>query len=128
MVIIVFLSRLLKDKRVSDESFNRFLELKRGAAMHTLESLMLLPVSPHVLSLSHPRTLSLLSPLSPPLSLSRVLFVCLTLCTEVQLKLGFLFMYWVQCGVAVHSCSSMAPPSLSKPRLQLSYWSPPLLF
>ena len=28
-----------------DESFNRFLEMKRGAAMHTLESLMLLPVS-----------------------------------------------------------------------------------
>ena len=27
-----------------DESFNRFLELKRGAAMHTLESLLLLPV------------------------------------------------------------------------------------
>ena len=28
-----------------DESFNRFIEMKRGAAMHTLESLMLLPVS-----------------------------------------------------------------------------------
>ena len=40
-----FVSRLLKDKRASDESFNKFLELKRGAAMHTLESLMLLPVS-----------------------------------------------------------------------------------
>jgi len=28
-----------------DDSFNSFLEHKRGAAMHTLESLMLLPVS-----------------------------------------------------------------------------------
>ena len=37
--------RLLKDKRSMDSSFNQFLELKRGAAMHTLESLMLLPVS-----------------------------------------------------------------------------------
>ena len=37
--------RLLKDKRAMDESFNRFLDMKRGAAMHTLESLMLLPVS-----------------------------------------------------------------------------------
>ena len=36
--------KLLKDKRGVDESFNRFLEMKRGAAMHTLESLMLLPV------------------------------------------------------------------------------------
>jgi hypothetical protein len=45
-------SRLLKDKRASDESFNKFLELKRGAAMHTLESLMLLPVSGFYLSLS----------------------------------------------------------------------------
>ena len=41
-----FLCRLLKEKRMVDESFNRFLEMKRGAAMHTLESLMLLPVSP----------------------------------------------------------------------------------
>lgn len=38
------LCRLLKDKRGMDESFNKFLEMKRGAAMHTLESLMLLPV------------------------------------------------------------------------------------
>jgi len=37
--------RLLKDKRATDESFSKFLELKRGAARHTLESLMLLPVS-----------------------------------------------------------------------------------
>ena len=44
-VIDLLLLRLLKDKRLSDESFNKFLELKRGAAMHTLESLMLLPVS-----------------------------------------------------------------------------------
>lgn len=35
--------RLLKQKRM-DESFTRFLDIKRGAAMHTLESLMLLPV------------------------------------------------------------------------------------
>lgn len=41
----LFVCRLLKDKRALDESFNRFLEMKRGAAMHTLESLMLLPVS-----------------------------------------------------------------------------------
>ena len=27
-----------------DESFSKFLDIKRGAAMHTLESLMLLPV------------------------------------------------------------------------------------
>ena len=40
-----FVCRLLKDKHVSDESFNKFLKLKRGAAMHTLESLMLLPVN-----------------------------------------------------------------------------------
>lgn len=37
--------RLLKDKRAVEGSFNQFLEMKRGAAMHTLESLMLLPVS-----------------------------------------------------------------------------------
>jgi len=43
--IVVLSYRLLKDKRVMDESFNSFLELKRGAARHTLESLMLLPVS-----------------------------------------------------------------------------------
>ncbi|XP_064404393.1 uncharacterized protein LOC135349721 isoform X2 [Halichondria panicea] len=36
--------KLLKDKRQMDDSFNSFLELRRGAAMHTLESLMLLPV------------------------------------------------------------------------------------
>jgi hypothetical protein len=35
--------RLLKQKR-KDESFSKFLDIKRGAAMHTLESLMLLPV------------------------------------------------------------------------------------
>jgi hypothetical protein len=35
--------RLLKDK-CRDEAFSRFLEMKRGAARHTLESLMLLPV------------------------------------------------------------------------------------
>ncbi len=45
--------RLLKDKRQMDDSFNSFLELRRGAAMHTLESLMLLPVS-HPLSPSSP--------------------------------------------------------------------------
>ncbi len=45
--------RLLKDKRQMDDSFNNFLELRRGAAMHTLESLMLLPVS-HPLSPSSP--------------------------------------------------------------------------
>ena len=45
IVLIFFCSRLLKDKRAMDESFNKFLEMKRGAAMHTLESLMLLPVS-----------------------------------------------------------------------------------
>lgn len=44
-VVLVILARLLKDKRAMDESFNRFIEMKRGAAMHTLESLMLLPVS-----------------------------------------------------------------------------------
>ncbi len=37
------LPRLLKQMR-TDESFNKFLNVKRGAAMHTLESLMLLPV------------------------------------------------------------------------------------
>ena len=39
------LHSLLKEKRRIDEAFNKLLELKRGAAMHTLESLMLLPVS-----------------------------------------------------------------------------------
>ena len=43
---------LLKERRRMDETFNKFLELKRGAAMHTLESLMLLPVS-IVLESSH---------------------------------------------------------------------------
>ena len=42
--IILLSYRLLRDKRMMDESFNSFLELKRGAARHTLESLMLLPV------------------------------------------------------------------------------------
>ena len=45
MLCAIIYCRLLKDKRVMDDSFNSFLELKRGAAMHTLESLMLLPVS-----------------------------------------------------------------------------------
>ncbi|CAI8013554.1 Pleckstrin homology domain-containing family G member 1, partial [Geodia barretti] len=35
--------RLLKEK-CRDDGFNRFLAMKRGAARHTLESLMLLPV------------------------------------------------------------------------------------
>ena len=63
---MIFVSRLLKDKRASDESFNKFLELKRGAAMHTLESLMLLPVSGLDLS---PLSLSFSLSLSPPPSL-----------------------------------------------------------
>lgn len=45
LLYINYVCRLLKEKRAVDESFNRFLEMKRGAAMHTLESLMLLPVS-----------------------------------------------------------------------------------
>ena len=45
--------RLLKDKRQMDDSFNSFLELKRGAAMHTLESLMLLPVRAHTHTHTH---------------------------------------------------------------------------
>ena len=43
-ICYIILYRLLKDRRMMDESFNSFLELKRGAARHTLESLMLLPV------------------------------------------------------------------------------------
>ena len=50
--------RLLKKKR-QDDSFGNFLEIKRGAAMHTLESLMMLPVSDFTHSLTHSLTDSL---------------------------------------------------------------------
>ena len=44
VISLISYHRLLKKKRM-DESLNHFLEIKRGAAMHTLESLMMLPVS-----------------------------------------------------------------------------------
>ena len=41
---MLFISFSLLKQMKKDESFTKFLDIKRGAAMHTLESLMLLPV------------------------------------------------------------------------------------
>ena len=44
---VISFYRLLKEKRHKEEEFVEFCKLRRGAARHTLESLLLLPVSKH---------------------------------------------------------------------------------